>query len=227
MAALLEILIFAGISFYLCFRLWSVLGTRTGHEKEQNSSFFDEDNVVPFKAKSDASSDEGKQKGQIIEGEVANITPKARKDLQKLKSFWPDFQVDVFIHKATKAYGMVIDAFTKQDEALLEKLLTPKVLEQFRQALKQRHDAGHTLERNIQEIGESTIEFIQISEEDNRVSIDVRFQSEQLILTKNAQGDVIDNPAKLYLRQDDLWTFDHSLHGDEKIWLLSKTRSKG
>lgn len=225
MGVFIEILIFSAISFYLCFRLWTLLGTRTGEEKRHEDEF--EDNVVPFSKKKDEHIDGLKNSTEVIEGEVAKISKDAEKNLKKLKKIWPYFKYNAFLKKSERAYVSIIDAFTIGDKEFLKPFLSENVFSQFMEVLDGRNSSGHTLERKIEDISNSSIEKINIDEENDLISIDVRFITEQILLTKNADGSIIDNPAKIPLKYDDTWTFQHGLDNDEGIWVLSKTMSNG
>ena len=64
-----------------------------------------------------------------------------------------------------------------------------------------------------------------IDDYERTVRMHVRFVSEQIICTLDEQGQIMDNPARLPIEKDDLWTFEHPLDDAEaNAWRLVKTK---
>ena len=112
---MVEILLFAVLSVYLAYRLWGVLGTRTGSEKQRQWSRPEtiDDNVIILPQKST---------GQHAEPEVAITVPEPFiSQLKTIKKSIKDFSLDRFQAgsvKVLKGFQAAIKTRTKQKETV-------------------------------------------------------------------------------------------------------------
>ncbi len=214
MTALVEILIFAALSIYLFLKLRDVLGTRTGTENPP--SFMADENdadskVVPFPQGG---------KDMIIEGE---FSPPLQEAISKLEKRDSSFEIHDFLDGAKKAFQMVIEAFSRNDVETLRMLLTKAVFYQFEKAINERKAQGHVLERHIENI--LNADPLEISFDDVMVRIHVKFVTDQLIITRDGDKLILDNPSRMITRLIDIWTFERKIQNSDDFWLLSATRS--
>lgn len=219
MNALVEILIFAAISFYLFFRLWNLLGTKTGSEKgprdiyrrdseEQTAA----NNIIPLPLRPPS-----------ITIEEETMKKGLETDLASLLKHDPSFSPERFIIGAKKAFQMIIKAFSKNDKETLERLLNENVLKQFLLAIQERFQKGHTIETEVLQIHEAKIQAIPIKEP--VIQLIVQYVSEQIVVTKNKEGQIIDNPAKIPIKLTDIWTFERCMDDQKSNWKLVATKS--
>jgi hypothetical protein len=109
---MIEILIFAAISFYIFFRLWSVLGEREGFEQPQ------EDDSVTLSKK-----------------DVRDMNKLS--DLEKMERLDPTFSVESFLDGAEKAFKLIVQAYTiDKNTEVLEALIQPDLCDKFKRKMQ-------------------------------------------------------------------------------------------
>lgn len=213
----MEVIVFAILAFYLFFRLWGVLGTRTGHEKK----------VDLFKEKED------KEEGNIVVMPKRSSTPRqveqndfsssVATQINRLMEIDSRFDPSVFMRNAKSAFITVIKAFTEANHMTLKRLLSPSVYEQFSSAIEDREKKNLRQENEIENL---EAEILNIDILDDRAQITVRFVSQQMVATVNQENQSFDNPARLQVPMRDIWTFERFFGSDSPIWLLIRTRTE-
>jgi predicted lipid-binding transport protein (Tim44 family) len=211
-ADLLITLIFAAIAVFVILKLRSVLGTRTGFEKK-NDPFAPADNrdkVIPMP-------DRRQQEAPTI-GE-----PKPAMDAgtAAIRRADPSFDPERFVDGAKMAFEMIVTAFAKGDEKALEPLLAPNVFESFVADIRRRREAGETRETSVAGIRQARIHEARLEGREARVS--VLIVSEQINVTRDRSGDVIDGDPKTAETVSDLWTFARDTRSRDPNWQLVET----
>ncbi len=217
--AYLDIIFFAMVAAFIALRLRSVLGRRTGHERRRPSRFdqtgADGGKVVPLPER---------DKPQPAE-EVPVADPKdaaVKAGLTEIRLADPSFDLDRFLAGARTAFGMIIEAFAKGDKETLRNLLAPEVFENFSAAIDERVAAGHTLTSEI--VALRDIEILEARLDGTRARITLRFVSEQINVTRDQDGHLIDgNPSRI-VEVVDIWTFERDVRSRDPNWLLVETR---
>lgn len=219
---MMEILFFAALTGYMIFRLWSVLGKRTGFEAppppktpENNG-----DNVIALPVRS-------KRQQQSVEEKPSpsELNPSIEEALKKIQAVDPAFSLDHFLKGAVTAFEMIVEAYATGDKNTLKPLLNPSVFKSFVGALQDREEAGQTVETKIVDLKDP--EIISIDIKGKREQITLKFISEQIIITKDAEGKILDNPAHLTLTMNDIWTFSRLIGSKDPNWVLVATRIEG
>jgi predicted lipid-binding transport protein (Tim44 family) len=213
---MVEILLFAVLSVYLAYRLWGVLGTRTGSEKQRQWSRPEtiDDNVIILPQKST---------GQHAEPEVAITVPEPFiSQLKTIKKSIKDFSLDRFQVGSANAFRAVVQAFANGNTERLEQLVGPKVLKGFQAAIKTRTKQKETMNIDIKDVDVEIEDIILVK---TIAQILVRFTSDQVVTTTNKAGEIIDNTNLITNRMIDRWTFEKDLKESGPIWLLVKTES--
>lgn len=214
---MVEILLFAVLSGYLFYRLWSVLGTRTGQEKQRHWPRTEtlEDNVIILPQKNTPQ--------QITPDVVIDDAPEPFvKQLKVIQKSINDFTIERFEKGASNAFRAVVQAFAQGNIERLEQLVAPKVLKSFQTAIKARAKQKETIDINIKEVA---VEIEEINLTKSIAQILVRFTSDQIVITMNKAGEIIDNTNKITNRMIDRWTFEKNLNDKGLVWLLVKTES--
>ncbi|MEI8295720.1 MAG: Tim44/TimA family putative adaptor protein [Alphaproteobacteria bacterium] len=219
MSQSLEILIFAVIAGYLFFRLWSVLGQTSGEEphilkRVTPLSDVDDlhDNVISLPQRSSQ---------EITE---SLLSEKAKLGLQELRDRQSDFNLNNFLNGAQSAFRMVVKAFAEGDRQLLKKLLSDGVYKNFGKVLDQREKDHYQQESRVDKVEINKIEDISVKGQE--VIITLRFVSEQMLAIINAEGAIIDNPARLSIPMIDVWSFSRYLDSTDYNWSLIATRTE-
>ncbi len=211
-ADLLITLIFAAIAVFVILKLRSVLGTRTGFEKknEPYAPVENRDKVIPLpdRRQSDAPP-MGEPKGAMDAGSAA------------IRRADPSFDPERFIDGAKMAFEMIVTAFAKGDEKALESLLAPAVFESFSADIRRRREAGETRETTVAGIRQARIHDARLEGREARVS--VMIVSEQINVTRDRDGKVIDGDPKTAETVSDLWTFARDTRSRDPNWQLVET----
>ncbi len=213
---MVEILLFAVLSVYLFYRLWNVLGTRTGNEKQRQWSRpeTNEDNVIILPQKNTPQ----KTDSEI----VVNAPEPFVGQLKTIRKSIKDFTLDRFEAGSCNAFRAVVQAFSQGNIERLDQLVGPKVLKGFQSAIKARVKQKETMNIDIKDV-DVEIEGIILTK--TIAQILVRFTSDQVVTTTNKAGEIIDNTNLITNRMIDRWTFEKDLKEAGPIWLLVKTES--
>jgi predicted lipid-binding transport protein (Tim44 family) len=210
----MEIILFAVLAGYLFFRLWSVLGTRTGQEKPMDPSrnaFFEsqeKDNIIVMPKQAIRSS--------LAEEQESLLT----NQLKELKAVMPDFDLKSFVPAAEKAFILIIKSYSQGNTKALKGLLDNLVYQQFCTAIKDRTDKNLRQETEIDTVQGEVIATEIVS---NKAQVTVRFKSDQVLVTFDQNNEIIDNPARFKTPVNDVWTFEKSLNSKNPTWLLIRT----
>ena len=212
---MVEILLFAVLSVYLFYRLWSVLGTRTGQEKQRQWP-------RPENADSNVIILPQKNLQQPAAEIVIDVPQPFAEQIKAIQKTFKDFSITRFQAGACNAFRAVLTAFAKGDSDRLAQLVGPKVVKEFQQAIKARVKQKETLNINVKEV-DAEIEDITLNK--SVAEILVRFTSDQIVATLNKSGEIVDNTNQLTNRMIDRWTFQKDLKEPGLVWLLVKTES--
>jgi predicted lipid-binding transport protein (Tim44 family) len=218
--AFFDIIIFAMLAGYLVFQLRRVLGRRTGNEdqrretplKRQTEDAAENDNVIalPDRETSESPSEEN-----------AGFDPEMN-GLTQLKLVDPSFDDREFLRGAKGAFEWIVAAFARGDRNELAKLLSPSLFESFEEAIIQREQANETLETTISSMKSATVDDVVL--ENSLVSITVEFITDQVKVTRDAQGGVVEgDPSKIETLRD-IWIFGRDLRSNDPNWQLVATR---
>lgn len=219
---MMEILFFAALTGYMIFRLWSVLGKRTGFEAPPPPKNVDRDvdNVIALPIRSSQ-----KQQSPQDPPSLSELNPSIEKGLKEIQGVDPTFRLDHFLKGAITAFEMIVEAFATGDKSTLKSLLNSSVFKSFMGVLQDREEAGQTVETKIVDLKDP--EIISIDIKGKREQITLKFVSEQIIVTKDAEGKILDNPAHLTLTMNDIWTFSRLIGSKDPNWVLVATRIEG
>jgi predicted lipid-binding transport protein (Tim44 family) len=233
---LIDIVLFAMVAAFLFLRLRSVLGRRTGEERQRPNPF-----VRPAAGqRPDQRPDQRPApRGEVRPLPLEAIRPRAEAPaavpgpapaatplstgLAEIKLADPDFHEDSFLSGARVAFELIIGAFGRGDLATLRPLLADDVYEKFAGAIKAREAAGEMLETTL-----SGLRILDVVEArmDGRVAIvTVKFVSDQINILRDRTGAVLDGDPAKPVEVVDLWTFSRNTRGRDPNWTLIATRT--
>lgn len=221
----LDIILFAMIAAFLVLRLRSVLGKKTGHQrpptlerstKKEEVPVSDE-NLVEFpKSKRDTidTADAGAE-------EIADdpLTPA----LTEVKIADPNFNPSEFSEGAKGAFELVVEAYAKGDEETLRTLLNDEVFNDFSAAIKERYDAGETLDFTL--IGIKTAKIIDARVEGKMAFVTMQFDSEQINITRDKDDSILSGDPNQIEKISDIWIFARNTQAGDPNWTLVETRT--
>lgn len=215
-----DIILFAMLAAFLVYRLGSVLGKRTGHERGRPDPFGpvnrptenSDDNVVALPDRS----------AEIFESPVEDETPLGA-GITQINVADPSFDADAFLGGARSAFEMVVVAYGTGDIDTLRLLLSDDVYENFVQAIRDTEQANHTQESTL--VGIDSAELIEAQMDGKNAVVTVKYVSEQVNATRDEAGDVVDGDPNTVVTVTDIWTFSRDTTSGDPNWVLVATRS--
>jgi predicted lipid-binding transport protein (Tim44 family) len=200
----LEILVFAVIAGILVFRLRSVLGRRTGNERRRD---------LPFSRPATPANP---------------APPAAANTTQPMLPSAPDvadaaFDGAAFLSGARGAFEIVVEAFAAGDRAKLQPLLSPDVFRSFSDAITARERAKEKQETKI--VAVKSADIVQNRVEGGTALVTVKFVSDQILVTRDAAGAVVEGDPNHAVEHTDLWTFSRPTRSPDPNWTLIATET--
>jgi predicted lipid-binding transport protein (Tim44 family) len=230
-------IIFLALAVFVLWRLRSVLGTKTGHEKPPADPFprreapgprpnprTDGDNVVrlPGAAPERAAATTAELPADRWKG-VAEPDSAIARGLDEIAHIEPGFDAHGFVEGAKMAYEMIVTAFAQGDRKALKNLLSRDVYEGFERAIVEREKRGEKAETTFVSIDKADIAAVEVK---NRVAqVTVRFLSKLITATRDASGTVIDGSPEAVVDVTDVWTFARTLGARDPNWQLVATEA--
>ncbi len=225
--AFMDILLFAAVAAFLILRLRSILGKRTGAEDserwrarppERTLDRADKvpDNVTPFPGAPRPATD-----AAPAEDAAPAADPALQAGYDAIRRVDASFAPVEFVQGARGAFEMIVQAFAQGDTATLKPLLAPDVYEGFAKAIKDRVAAKHTLETTL--VGIRSAEIVAAGMEGRFANVTVKFVTEQVNVTRDADGNVVDGDATKMTVLTDLWTFARDTRNRDPNWALVRT----
>lgn len=219
--AYIDIIVLAGLAAFIAWRLWSAFGGREGHEnptefgsRPQPSQRTGNDNVVPLPGARDMGGP----------ADISAIAPEGSalaQGLTEVQLADRTFDPASFLAGARQAYEMIVTAFAAGDRRELRPLLSDEVYGDFDGALRAREDESQRVEMTFIGIDDAKITAATLR---GRIAeITVRFVSEIISLTKNADGIVIEGDPTTQRKVTEVWTFARDTSSSNPNWLLIAT----
>jgi predicted lipid-binding transport protein (Tim44 family) len=235
-------LVFLGLAVFVGWKLWSVLGTKTGSEAPP---------VDPFRrdAKPDGTSDaanppDAQRESNVIRlpgaanDAAANAANVSRADrwvglapagsplaagLDQIIAAEPGFDAKGFVQGAKGAYEMIVTAFARGDRATLKGLLAKDVYDGFENAITEREARGETTQTTFVSLDDAKLMGIEVK--DRTAQVTLQFNSKMITVTRDAKGAIIEGGSEAVADMTDVWTFSRALGTRDPNWWLIATES--
>ncbi len=206
------LLFFAGLTAFILFRLMSVMGTRSGHEQRH-----DLDGMQPKAAASQRQTDDVDEGQQGDEAAPTPVSTNAR----VLREADPTFNESEYLAGARAAYEMIVEAFASGDLRSIRAYLSDSVYDAFKGAVVAREEAGHSADLKFIGVDHAAIVDSQIDRDQVRAVTE--FTSNQVRVTRDKDGNVVDgDPNRIELVKD-RWTFSKKRSSRDPNWILVAT----
>ena len=209
------IVILALIALFIGFRLYAVLGERSGHEqpilKPADPDARVEARLAPVSPVAPST----------IDGSDMAYVPTAGPGVRALLALDPQFNVGHFLDGAKAAYRLILEHYWKGDLAAVEDHIDAHVRDAFGAAIAERAASGDVLDNRLVAIDQAVISGCTV--ERKVAEITVRFESDIAAVTRNANGDVIAGSLSDAVQTRDLWTFRRDVASRDPNWLLVET----
>jgi predicted lipid-binding transport protein (Tim44 family) len=245
----LDLIIFAALAVFLGWKLYTVLGRRTGNERQidpfatpgpKNGT-----GTVPGKPGdapgragpkqiegARAGDDAGRVEEQRpslprehrqLEAIIAQAPEAARKGLEAIRGADPEFEATTFLAGAKIAFDMILTAFAAGDTNALKPMLAPDVLANFSAAIAERQREKQTLKTTL--VGITGLELLGAEMKGPEARVTLKFISQQVNVTQDSEGRIIDGHPNEVTTIDDVWTFARPVTSRDPNWLLVATES--
>jgi predicted lipid-binding transport protein (Tim44 family) len=135
----------------------------------------------------------------------------------------PGFDPGHFLDGAKAAYEAIVMAFAEGDEATLEQLLGTDVFEGFQRAIRERDTRGEKVLSNL--VGIDKADIIEAEVKNRTAYITVKFVSEMISVTRDADGEVVEGDPKKVREVTDIWTFARDIASKNPNWKLVATEA--
>ncbi|WCT73331.1 Tim44/TimA family putative adaptor protein [Sphingomonas naphthae] len=211
-----KIVIFALVFLFVAFRLWSVLGRRTGHEQQPVAKPVEGQVVAPPTLRTPA---EPVGSSGIFTDTV--VDPGALTGVRQVAQADNGFDPARFVEGAQGAYRMILEAYWRGDEEALAPLVDDTVLADFRAAIAERREAGHVLDNRLIVVERAVIEEARMDGQMARVT--VRFDADIAAITRDAEGEVVAGSMTDAVQTHDVWTFSRHVRTADPNWVLIET----
>jgi predicted lipid-binding transport protein (Tim44 family) len=231
-------LVFLALAVFVAWKLRSVLGQKTGHEKppvdpfarretpplrpDQPANGERRDNVVRLPgAANDAAA------APVADAErwkdIAEPGSPIAAGLDAIVRQEPRFEPQGFLVGAKSAYETIVTAFARGDRKTLKGLLAKEVYDGFEQAIAEREKRGEKAESNFVSIDKA--EIVGVDVKGKAAQVTIAFVSQLISAVRDAQGNVVDGSADAVSEVNDVWTFARQLGSRDPNWLLVATES--
>lgn len=224
----IDLIIFAAVAVFFIIRLGSTLGKRTGHQKPTH---FPGSSDAPDARPSTSGRDSGGDNDDnVVRMPTGFSEPKTRgvaydgpagKGLREISDIDSDFDPDGFVQGAQAAFEMIVNAYAEGDRKTLKNLLDKSTYESFSGAIDAREEAGHRMEDTLVGIDSAAISAAGMDGETARVTI--RFVSQQVNVTYDSEGRVVDGDPTSVETVCDVWTFARNVTSRDPNWELVET----
>jgi predicted lipid-binding transport protein (Tim44 family) len=216
----LDVVVLALLAGFIAFRLYSVLGRRTGNERSRDDQLRmpdarpkpAKDNVVPLPERSGPT-------GAGLGG--SNALSRALLDI---KLYDRAFDTEHFISGARAAYEMIVTAFARGERDVLRPLLSNEVFETFDQAIKAREAKKERVEFTFLSLRSARITAAEIK--GSVAEVTVAFNSQVMLAGYDPSGTLIEGDAKTPHDIVELWTFARETRSSNPNWTLVSTAAQ-
>lgn len=208
---MLEIILIAMVAGFIVFRLYTVLGRRTGNERPPQDYRLpgSERETVPARVTPAAPRP------------VENISDPVQSGLFDISLADRTFDKDKFLAGARAAYEMIETAFAAGDRETLRPLLGGDVYAAFDAVIFEREKAAHRC--NFTFVGFKEVKVLAAALKEHIAEITLCFESQFVSATLDISGKVVDGDDKSVRDVTDIWTFSRDVRARNPNWTLIAT----
>jgi predicted lipid-binding transport protein (Tim44 family) len=232
-------LLFLVLAVVIFIRLRNVLGRRTGNERPPYDPY-----TAPDAKRTGPEANEpvvALPRGRSSRGPVAEASVPSVEDLEArlgrhaakdsplgqsltgLMRADPGFDPNHFIDGAKAAYEMIVMGFAQGDDTTLKQLLGSDVYDGFQRAIRERDSRGEKVESSL--VGIDKADIIEAEVKNRTAYVTVKFVSELISVTRDADGEVVEGDPKKVREVTDIWTFAREVGSKNPNWKLVATEA--
>jgi predicted lipid-binding transport protein (Tim44 family) len=216
-----DLIFFGIVAVFLVMRLRSVLGRRTGTERHRDpfAGAPAKDQPAAARAPSTPLPDISTRPAVGTSATGASVAG----GLTRIRAADPSFEESRFLAGARSAFEIIVNAYAAGDSATLKPLLSEEVFANFSNAIEDRRRNGQTHATTL--VGIRGIDLIEAELQGRNAVITVKILSDQINVTRDADGKIVDGDPAEVIGVTDLWTFSRNTRSRDPNWTLVATRS--
>jgi len=211
-----EILLAAVVAGIVLFRLYTVLGRRTGTENPPREQYRQQtapsgDNVVAIGGRS------------VVKPAIAGDKPAdaVASALLDIKLADRKFEADHFLSGARSAYEMIVTAFAAGNRTTLRPLLSEEVYAAFDGVIRSHEERKEKIDFTFVGFSDAKITHAELK---NRIAeITVTFAAKYISTTAGQDGAIVEGDPKAVREVTDVWTFARDTGSRDPNWTLIAT----
>ncbi len=223
-----DVIVLALLTGFIAFRLYSVLGRRTGNERSHEDRLQLPDgarpNPNPNTVAAPVKDNVVSLPERTAQGSLASATtgPLSR-GLLDIKLADRGFDADRFLSGAKAAYEMIVTAFAHGERDVLRPLLSDDVFETFDREIKARESKKERVDFTFLSLKSARITDAELKNQTAEVT--VTFESEIMLAGYDESGALIEGDAKTPHQVSEVWTFARDTRASDPNWMLVGTAS--
>ena len=234
----MDIIIIAGLAALILYKLYNVLGRRTGHEKTPPPYPMREraDDSPPERAAEaerlaeDGGDAEADSRSADGDGDEAGPRPGAaeavegplKTGLAQIRRADRSFDLELFLTGARTAFEAILDAFHKGELEKVAPLVNATVYGSFFRAIDERDRDG--TRRLMELVAINRCEAVAAAMEGHEARVTVQFESDQTDVEKDSEERIVRGDPTRPRTVNDLWTFARDTRSADPNWRLVATR---
>ncbi|HCU06232.1 MAG TPA: hypothetical protein DIC42_01420 [Holosporales bacterium] len=219
----MDLVVLIALTCFVFYRLWSILGTKTGIERKRTLILDDADNVIVMTKKQQI-----QENPDALHEEEFELTEHQNRLVTEIVKNDPDFDPVYFLKGAEAAYSMITKAFANGNKKRLKVLLSDKMYQLFSYAIIAREKDNLRIETKIESFEIVEIDAAKVIENNGEkiASITVFFKTKQIVVTYNQNDEIVENEAKTSVLRQDYWTFERAFNAASLQWTLVNTKTR-
>jgi predicted lipid-binding transport protein (Tim44 family) len=222
----LDIILLALVTGFIAFRLYTVLGRRTGHERSHEDQLRLPDGASPNPTPKPATvkdnvvslPERAAQPGAGVGN--AGVQPRALLDIKLADR---TFDTERFLGGARAAYEMIVTSFARGEREALRPLLSDEVFETFDREIRAREAKKERVDFTFLSLKSARITDAEVKGQ--TAEITVTFQSEVMLAGYDPSGTLIEGDEKTPHQVTEVWTFARDTRSSDPNWTLVSTAS--
>lgn len=211
-----EIVVLAAVAAIILFRLYTVLGRRTGTERPPRERYGltgpgqPGDNVVSLP-----------DRARIAAAPADSAADPVAPGLLDIKLADRKFETEHFLSGARGAYEIIVTAFAAGDRVKLRPLLSDEVYAAFDGVIRQHEEKHEKISFTF--VGFSDVKIVHAEMKDRTAEVTVSFAAKYISTTSKEDGEVVDGDPKNVREITDVWTFARDTGARDPNWTLIAT----
>jgi predicted lipid-binding transport protein (Tim44 family) len=217
-----DVILFGLLAGFIAFRLYSVLGRRTGHERSRGDELRLPGGTSP-NPKPPAQSQDNvvtlPERGST--GPAGTTQGPLQRALLDIKLADRSFDTDRFLAGARAAYEMVVTAYARGERDTLRPLLSDDVFHTFERAIKAREAKKERVDFTFLSLKSARLTAAELKGQHAEIS--VSFESEVMLAGYDPSGALIEGDSKTPHQVTEEWTFARDVRASDPNWTLVST----